>query len=164
MDSWANQTVPMVQDNYDATTQRADIHRANSGNTLVSPGTTGTIYPGPRVLGFTQGISLSTAGDQSILLGSANYILDRIIMTWVSGTPILAAGGIYTAASKGGTALVPATQLYTALTALTSSLPLTLAVPNNLHQTASTLFFNLTTLNILSAIVDVYVIGISLDS
>ena len=56
-----------------------------------------------------------------------NYIIDQILVESASISLTTAAGGIYTAASKGGVAVVGAAQTYAALTSSAKTLALTLA-------------------------------------
>lgn len=56
-----------------------------------------------------------------------SYIIDRIEVYSASTSLTTAAGGIYTAASKGGTAIVAAGQAYSALTTAAKTLAATLA-------------------------------------
>lgn len=114
-------------------------------------------------------LGLLTAGnfnintDQPISINSSEYIIRRIIATSASINLTTAAGGIYAAASKT-TALVAAAQVYTALTAPTKYLDLTLtALVGTDVRTENTLYLSLTTPQGAAATADIYIIGDRLD-
>lgn len=90
-------------------------------------------------------LDLNITTDQVLLMFASPVIIDKIIVYDVSTTlaASLAAGGIYTAASKGGSAVVAAGQVYTALTSSIKFLALTQALPNDLRSEAN-LYFSLT--------------------
>ena len=67
-------------------------------------------------------------------------------------------GGIYTAITKGGTAVVAAAQVYTVCSASTKFLDLTIAVTADV-LTATTLYLNLTGDNAGAATADLYIFG-----
>lgn len=119
------------------------------------------IYSG--TLGFLSGANFNTTADQPITINSAGYIVRKIIVANASANLTLAAGGFYTAAAKGGSAVVLAIQTYTALSAATKFLDLTLtAILGSDYQTAGTLFLSLTTGQGSAATANVYIIGDSL--
>ena len=134
-------------------------------------GDLGGSYPNPttpgrqRVLGSLRGANMNSTADQAIAILSTvtKFTVTAILVTNASTSLTLAAGGIYPAASKGGTALVAAGQLYSALTGATIILPATLVgtVAATLY-TVSQLFLSLTTGQGSAATADVYVIGIDL--
>lgn len=113
------------------------------------------------LLGALKGADFNAAGtDQQIGMRPGKYIIRRIVVTNASATILLAAGGIYTAASKGGTAVVGALQVYSTLLSSTVSLDLTLASGAiNSALTAGILNLNLTTANGSAVTADVYVFG-----
>lgn len=95
----------------------------------------------------------STAGD---------FILDSIVVRNASTSLTTAAGGVYTAATKGGDAVVEAGQVYFALTAASKFLALTLAsvaLTDVLNASSSSLIFSLTTAQGAAATADIYVYG-----
>lgn len=119
-----------------------------------------------RVIGTLRSANLAVTTDQSfsIATGISKYAITAIWATNGSTTPVLAAGGLYTASSKGGTNLVGVGQVYTALVSSSIILPLTLVagiVTTSL--TAQTLYFSLTTANALAATCDIYVLGVDLS-
>lgn len=126
----------------------------------------GPLRSGQRLLGKLTGANLNTTADQAIaVLDSTKYLVTSIVVTNVSTSLTLAAGGVYTAASKGGTPIVAATQVYSALTGTpTQLLPLTIAAAGLvLAATAQTLYFSLTTGQGSAATGDVYVFGLDIS-
>lgn len=115
-----------------------------------------------KLLGSLVGANFNSTADQTIAMNSSSYIIDAILVTNASISLTTAAGGFYTAASKGGTAVVAAGQAYSALTAATKQLSATLA--NTDRRTATSLFLSLTTGQGAAATADVYIFGWALDS
>ncbi|HXJ94203.1 MAG TPA: hypothetical protein VMT20_15250 [Terriglobia bacterium] len=127
----------------------------------------------PCILGVRRGANLNSTADQAITVapltsGQAGYMptASKYIVTgvWVdncsaaSGT---AAGGIYTAASKGGTTLVAASQTYGNCSSATTMQTATLAAAAASNTlTASTLYLSLTTAQGSADTGDVYVYGV----
>lgn len=123
-----------------------------------------TIIEGAEtLLGSLVGANMNVTTDQAIpisRIGSQKYLITRIVVTNASISLDTAAGGVYTAVSKGGTAVVANTQAYSDLTAATVALDLTLAVNNT--YTLDNLYLSLTTAQGAAATADVYVFGIIL--
>ncbi len=121
-----------------------------------------TTLKGPLLASAT-GLSLATTADQAIPIGTGitKYLVTGIVFTNASVTPVLAAGAIYTAAAKGGSALFTAAQVYTALTSAIVPLQPTITLATT--QTAATLYLALTTANVAACTVDVYVFGYNLS-
>jgi hypothetical protein len=109
-------------------------------------------------LGRLIGADFNTTADQAIPIGAGLYVPRRIIVTNPSTSLTLAAGGIYTGAGKTGTIVVPAAQVYSALTGATKFLDLTL---NSLTDvlSASQLLLSLTVAQGAAATGDVYLFG-----
>lgn len=106
------------------------------------------------------GINLNSSADQAITGLPAKYQITGIVLTNCSGSATTAVGGVYTAASKGGTAIVPNTQPYSGLT--TSSSLLSLGFSSGILEssyTNTTLYFSLTTPQGAAMTADLYVIG-----
>lgn len=103
--------------------------------------------------------NLNTTADQAFVMntGFTTYQIDRILATNKSATPTLAAGGIYTAAAKGGSPIVAATQVFTTLSATNIVTALTLALTTSF--TANPLYLSLTTANGSAATCDMYIWG-----
>lgn len=118
-----------------------------------------------QLLGKLIGANMNVLTDQAIpitRIGTQKYLITKIVVTNASTSLTAADGGIYTATSKGGTAVVAATQVYTALTSATVALDLTLAVNNT--YTVSNLYLSLTGTQGAAATADVYVFGIILPA
>jgi hypothetical protein len=118
---------------------------------------------GATLLGSFTGLNMNITTDQSLTLtvpSGAYYFLKYAVGRNASTSLTTAAGGIYTAASKGGTAVVAATQAYTALTGSTLSFALTVVAGQLLVlQTANPLFFSLTTGQGAAATMDLLIYG-----
>lgn len=116
-----------------------------------------------RLLG-SRAIDLNSTADQSFVVSSGKYIPQFIWVTdpSIDFTASPAAGGIYTAASKGGLAIVGAGQVYTALTAAGKHVLLTIALPNDVFS-ARTLYFSLTTAHGSAATGNLWFFGAALD-
>lgn len=115
-----------------------------------------------RVLCSIRTANFNSTADQActIAVGVTVWAPTSIIVTNCSASLTLAAGGVYPTTSKGGTALVAAAQVYTALTASTVVLSLTLAANiATTRYTASTVYLALTTGQGTAATCDLYVIG-----
>ena len=102
--------------------------------------------------------------DQEITMFSApgKFIVRRIVATNASVDLTTAAGGIYPAVSKGGTAVVANSQVFSGLTAATKFVDLTIAsgyTSGGDILTVKNLFLSLTTAQGGAATADVYVYG-----
>jgi hypothetical protein len=115
---------------------------------------------GGILLGELIGANMNSTGDQQIVIFSApaKYIIRRIVATNASISLTTAVGGIYTAVSKGGTAVVANSQAYSTLSAGTKFLDLTLA-SNTDYRTATSLYLSLTTPQGAAATADIFVYG-----
>lgn len=104
--------------------------------------------------------NMNTTADQTFAITATKYVVRRITVTNASTSLTLAVGGLYTAASKGGTPIVAATQIYSGLTGATKFLDLALAaILTTDVRSESTLYFALTTAQGATATADVYLIG-----
>jgi len=120
-----------------------------------TPGAFGSI-----LLGKLIGANMNSTADQLIPLADnpTRYRIRYIVATNASISLTTAAGGIYPAVSKGGTAVVGSGQAYSSLTASTLTLDLTLAVATTV-QTTDALYLSLTTAQGAAATADFYVYG-----
>jgi hypothetical protein len=147
------------------------LGRGNTGNivntgTIYSTGTSTTassvIAPGiEMLLGAKIGTNMNVTTDQLIpitRIGTKKYRITRIVVTNASISLTTAAGGVYQAASKAGTAIVANSQVYSSLTAATTELSLTLAISRT--YTLDNLYFSLTTAQGAAATADIYVYGV----
>lgn len=107
---------------------------------------------------------MNSTADQAIPIRVGKYVVRKIVVTNASANLTLAIGGFYTASSKGGTAVVANTQVFTALSASTKYVDLTLAsiVATDI-RTESTLYLSLTTAQGTAATADVFIFGDSLE-
>lgn len=102
----------------------------------------------------------STADQQFTPYFIGKYRITKITAqnTSVNAMPT-AVGGIYTGASKTGTTIVANTQVYTGMTNSLIALDLTLAVPDAIQASGTSLYFSLTTPKGGAATADLYVWG-----
>lgn len=122
-----------------------------------------------RILGVLYSADMNVTTDQAIPLilvpeiatGTARYVVRGVQVTNASISLTTATGGIYTATSKGGTAIVAnALNQYTSLTTATASLDLTLAAAATASTfTGGTLYLSLTNAQGAAATADFYIWG-----
>lgn len=119
------------------------------------------VNPPPTDLLFSlKSANFNSTADQILAANfSGRFRPKRFVVMSASVSLTIAAGGFYTAPSKGGTALVAAGQVYSALTASNLALECTLAVPNNWWAAATPVTLSLTTAQGSAATADVYVYG-----
>jgi hypothetical protein len=118
------------------------------------------------VLASLRGANFNITTDQAIPIPPqiTAFIIERIVVTNCSANLTLAAGGIYPTTSKGGTAIVAAAQVYTALTAATLKLDLTLsATATSTRYTLSNIYLALTVAQGGAATCDLYIEGLDLS-
>lgn len=120
---------------------------------------------GGILLGSLIAGNFNSTSDQQITIfdNPSKYVIRRIVVTNASASLTTAAGGIYTAVSKGGTAVVASSQAYSTLTGSTLFLDLTLNTSGNANITVKSsipnLYLSLTTAQGTAATADVYVYG-----
>jgi len=125
---------------------------------------------GGILLGKLISANMNSTDDQRIMMFSnpSKFILRRIVVTNASISLTTAAGGVYTAASKGGTAVVASSQAYSSLSASTLFLDLTLSTTGSASTTVKSsipnLYLSLTTAQGAAATADVYVYGDILEA
>lgn len=125
---------------------------------------------GGILLGKLIGANMNSTADQQITMldNPSKFILRRIVVTNASISLSTAAGGVYTAASKGGTAVVAAAQAYSSLTTSSLFLDLTLSTTSSASTTVKSsipnLYLSLTTAQGAAATADVYVYGDILEA
>jgi hypothetical protein len=115
----------------------------------------GTLGSGQVLLGKLASANMNVTTDQSIRI---NHSIRSITVTNASISLTTAAGGFYTAVSKGGTAIVAAGQVYSSLTSATVFLDTTLAAPTSIWP-AAPIYLSLTTAQGAAARADVQVFG-----
>jgi hypothetical protein len=124
--------------------------------------TNNTAAGATRVLCSIRSANFNSTADQvcTIPAGVTAWVPTSIIVTNCSASLTLAAGGVYPATSKGGTALVAAAQIYTALTGATIVFGLTLAANiATTRYTVNSVYLALTTGQGTSATCDFFLIG-----
>lgn len=115
-----------------------------------------------RLLCSIRSANFNSTADQActIASGVTVWVPTSIIVTNCSASLTLAVGGVYPTTSKGGTALVAGTQVYTALTASTIILGATLAANiATTRYTAATIYLALTTAQGTAATCDLFLWG-----
>lgn len=107
--------------------------------------------------------NMNSTADQALtkLLGFTNFLITRVRVVNASTSLTTVAGGIYSATSKGGNAVVAAAQTYAALTGSTLGMELTLAAVGLAVQTTSPIL-SLTTGQGGAATADFYFFGVPL--
>lgn len=141
------------------------------GTVLANPGNAASAPPAPYSHAFSQvghiakllGANMQVATDQAMTMyvyGLTRYQVTSVYIDNCTVSPSGDAGGIYTAASKGGTAIVAAAQTYTALT--TAAAVQALTINSTAAQTATQLYFSLTT-GTTGGPCDIFVDGIGLQ-
>jgi hypothetical protein len=116
---------------------------------------------GYALLGQLIGANMNSTADQAIQMLASNYIPDKIVVRNASISLTLSAGGIYTATSKGGTAVVSAAQVYSGLTSSGKFILPTIASLTDI-VTAATLYLSLTTAQGSAATADILIFGLKL--
>ena len=119
---------------------------------------------GQILLGQLISANMNSTGDQQIVIFSApaKYIIRRIVATNASISLSTAVGGIYPAVSKGGTAIVANSQVYSGLTASGKFVDLTVAsgyTSGGDVLTVKSIYLSLTTPQGAAATADIYVYG-----
>lgn len=128
-----------------------------------------SLYGGPQLIGMQSVLwrltsaNMNTTADQAFVkqFVFTTFVVTSIIATNASTSLTLAAGGIYPSASKAGTALVAAAQVYSGLTGSTVVVNPTLATTT--ARTDAALFLSLTTSQGGAATADFYIIGVALN-
>lgn len=114
-----------------------------------------------KVLGKLIGANMNDTTDNVVPISldqGTKFFVEKIVVMNASVNLTTAAGGVYTAASKGGSAVVANTQVYSALTGATKMVSLTLAITDTVW-TVSNLYLSLTTAQGVAATADIYVMG-----
>jgi hypothetical protein len=114
----------------------------------------------PDLLFTLKGANFNANTDQQLTAYfSGKWRAKRIVITNASISLTSAVGGFYTAASKGGSALVANTQVYSSLTTALLALEATLALPSLVLAPGTPLYLSLTTPQGGGATGDIYVYG-----
>lgn len=125
--------------------------------------------PNEQLLFVKRAADLQSTSDQAFAQWESEqitrYMVTRITaICKTGGATVACAGGVYTAASKGGTALVAAGQSWLNLSAANKIVQATLEAVNTTDsQSATPLYFSLTTGSTAAATADIFVYGTILD-
>lgn len=133
-------------------------------------GDAGPQVAGQRVLGTLLNADFNSTNDQPIIVQSSVQVfqLTGLIVTNATRSLTTAAGGFYPGASKSGSAIVAAGQVYTALTGANLLMLPTLtafalsARFSSALLTSNQIFFSLTTPQGVACNADIYAVGIDL--
>ena len=109
------------------------------------------------LIGKLLGANFNVTTDQAIGI-TTGYRVTQIIVQNASINMTTAVGGFYSAGAKGGTEIVLATQVYTALTSATVQLDLPI---NVVMGGLTSVSFSLTTAQGAAATADIYIYGLS---
>lgn len=132
-------------------------------------GSIGTCAAGSTcVLGKLKSANFNATSDQAITIApftsGSKYMITEIDVANCSVSMTTAQGGVYTAASKGGTIIGATTTPFTNCTGATKRHRLTaLTNMDSNTLTAATLYLSLTTAQGVAATADVYIIGMPLN-
>lgn len=102
--------------------------------------------------------NMNITTDQPCNIPLGKWQVNKIVVTNASISLTLAVGGFYSASSKGGTVIVLAAQVYSALTTGTVILnPAITAAGSTTAFTGNQIFFSLTTAQGAAATADIYI-------
>jgi len=128
-----------------------------------TPGAAKWIFIQADLIGRAMGANMNVTTDQPFVMSYdvtlSKFAVSKILVTNASVSLTTAAGGVYSAATKGGTAIVAAAQVYTALTAATSLLALTIAAAGSASVFSVAPILSLTTAQGAAATADFYLFG-----
>jgi hypothetical protein len=109
-------------------------------------------------------MAITTDQPFSKLFGGSKYIITNVVSKWVSGAFGTAClGGIYDTASKGGNALVAATQTFAPLTGANTGQVATLATIATTTISTANPILSLTTGNTGALVADIFIFGVCVD-
>lgn len=109
------------------------------------------------LIGALASADFNSTADQAIALSAGLWRITKIQTTNASLSMTTAAGGFYTAAAKGGTAVVAAAQVYTGMVLAADVVSCTIAKSVNV---ATPFYFALTTAQGAAATADISVYGV----
>lgn len=114
-----------------------------------------------RLLWSLLSANMNSTADQALTKALAfnTFALDKVLITNASTSLTLAVGGFYSAASKGGDALVANTQVYSGLTGGTLGMLATLAALGLAVRSDTALYLALTTAQGGAATADIRLFG-----
>lgn len=139
---------------------------SSTGKSIISSGGAfDCSYGTQRVIARLLTANFNSTGDQAIsVLSSTKYFVTNVLVTNCSASLTLAAGGFYPSPSKGGTPIVAAAQVYSALTGSAAQLLGTTlaAATNTTALSGQTIYFALTLAQGSAATCDIYIVGVDL--
>lgn len=120
-----------------------------------------------RVLFAGRSLDFQSTADQALTkqFDGTNYVVTDVIATRQSGaSSVLNVGGVYTGASKSGSAIVGAAQSWLGLSGISKAVKSTLAAVAGTDVLSSgTMFLSLTTGSATAVTANVFVIGVVVD-
>jgi len=159
----ANQSFETRSGNVYQSDSTGKITTAVANGDVVDLLNSGCVLSTQQWLGRLIGANMNVTTDQAIAMDvpvGQSFRVTKVSVLNASVSLTTAAGGLYSAASKGGDAIVAAAQAYTALTTSGLVLDLTIATtPGKTQYSGSSLFFSLTTGQGAPATADIYVYG-----
>lgn len=112
------------------------------------------------LLGRLLSANMNSTADQAIAINSSSYRVTKIVARNASTSLTTASGGVYSATAKGGSAIVAAAQVYSALTGSTKCVNLTIAaVGDSDSRTEASIYLSLTVAQGGAATADLWVYG-----
>ena len=120
----------------------------------------------PQLLFVLRGADLAVTTDQQFtrVFSGTNYVVTDVIAARKTGAfGVACLGGVYTAASKAGDALVAAAQSWAALTGAAKAVVATLAAIAGTATQSATPYFSLSTGNTGALTADIFIYGVCVD-
>jgi hypothetical protein len=119
-----------------------------------------------QLLFVLRAADMQSTSDQAFtrVFNGTNYLVSHVWAKRASGgTTVVCAGGIYTAASKGGAALIAAAQSWVNLSGALKSVQATLAAIIGTDVQSATPILSLTTGSTAAATADLFIYGIPVE-
>lgn len=112
-----------------------------------------------RQIGSRLAVNFNSTGDTQIFLDLGNFVVTEIAFTKTTLSMTTATGGVYSAATKGGTPIIPAATAYTTLVAATDVVIVPVDAGAAALTVTGSIYLSLTTAQGAAATVDVFVFG-----
>lgn len=113
-----------------------------------------------------RGADMHVTTDQQFtkVFSGTNYVITHVLAKRVSGgATVTCAGGIYSASSKGGDALVAAAQSWIALSGASTGVSATVAAVAATTNESATPYLSLTTGSTAAVTADIFIFGVCID-
>lgn len=109
------------------------------------------------------GANMNATADQAFaqLFPFSKYVVDFVVVTNASASLTTSSGGIYTAASKGGTAIIPSSQVYSGLQSAQDRIDPTPTIAGQQLLSQSGVYLSLTTPQGSAATADLFIMGVA---